>query len=183
MSSRRSFLKNGSKISLGFLGLESYLAMSMKGCELPTFDHELLVSKYGPLSADRSGVLKLPEGFTSKIVAQSGKKMTDGYTHPDKPDGMATFQGATNDEVIILRNHELMPNDNGPFGLNNRLAKKFPKDKFYDPGLNGYYCNGGVTTLVYNEATQSLDKSFLSLAGTLRNCAGGQYSLGVLDNL
>jgi secreted PhoX family phosphatase len=39
--------------------------------------------------------------------------------------------------------------------------------KLTKPGL------GGTTTLVYNEASGVVEKQFLSLAGTYRNCAGG----------
>ncbi len=173
MKSRREFLKNTSKVGLGFLGIETYLTLTAKGCSDPMFQHDLLFEKYGPLKNNGSGILNLPAGFSQKVIAQSGKKMGDGFLHPGKPDGMATYAGKNANEVIILRNHELMPGDQGAFGDGNRLRKKIDQSKFYDTGLNGYHCKGGVTTLVYDESAKKLTHSYLSLAGTLRNCAGG----------
>ena len=46
-------------------------------------------------------------------------------------------------------------------------------DKLYDAGSGELPCLGGTTTLVYDTQTQTLEKHFLSLAGTIRNCAGG----------
>ena len=47
---------------------------------------------YGPLrSADAHGI-KLPAGFTSQIIARSGRRVADtGYRWHDAPDGGATF--------------------------------------------------------------------------------------------
>jgi secreted PhoX family phosphatase len=42
----------------------------------------------------------------------------------------------------------------------------------YDYG-HGRPHAGGTTTIVYNPATVRVERQFLSLAGTLRNCAGG----------
>ena len=41
------------------------------------------------------------------------------------------------------------------------------------PGSGELPCLGGTTTLVYDTRTQTLEKHFLSLIGTIRNCAGG----------
>ena len=152
--------------------------MAMHGCETPTLEHGLLIQKYGPLSNDVNGILNLPEGFSFKTIARAGKKMDDGFFRPDKPDGMATFAGSHEDEVILLCNHELMPADLGPFGSNGRLLKNLPENKIYDLGKDGNLCNGGVTTMVYDEKEGKLTQSFLSLAGTLRNCAGGKTPWG-----
>ena len=46
-------------------------------------------------------------------------------------------------------------------------------DKIYDVGKGGMRCSGGTSTLVFDTKTQKLESHFLSLVGTIRNCAGG----------
>ena len=92
-----------------------------------------MISKYGPLKNDPDGKLNLPDGFSYKIIAKKGDIMSDGLTHPGKPDGMATFAGQDG-KVIIVRNHELMPEDFGPFGKDNELISQVSSENFYDYG-------------------------------------------------
>lgn len=100
--------------------------------------------------------------------------MSDGFLVPGKGDGMATFKGKNN-TTILIRNHENVSNDfkNGPFGKKNELLSKADKLKFYDFGNGKLPGLGGTTTLIYNHSTKKVEKEFLSLAGTIRNCAGG----------
>lgn len=179
MNSRRNFLRQSSVVSLGFLGLNAYLMSGLSSCAsyaTPTKGN-LVNSKYGKLRKDAKGILKLPEGFTYKIIAKRGTPMSDGFLHPDKPDGMATFVGQ-NGRVILIRNHELMPTNFCAFGKNYELIDKVDKNKMYDFRSGNLPCNGGTTTLVVNEDTLEVEKSWLSLCGTLRNCAGGPTPWG-----
>lgn len=167
--SRRHFIKQTGAISLGFLGLQLFVA----GCsnDLKPTDRNNKV-RIGKLLKDPKGILDLPKGFSYKIISCTGEPMSDGLITPDKPDGMGTFEGADG-RTIIVRNHETMLNNKSAFGENNELLSKIDSDKFYDFGKGITPCPGGTTTLIFNEDTQTVEKSWLSLTGTLRNCAGG----------
>lgn len=170
--SRLDFLKTATAFSLGFSGLQTVLAMSNN-----TINPLKTVNKYGPLLRDPEGILDLPMGFSYKVISKVGDRMTDGFIVPGRPDGMAAFSGGEN-KVIVIRNHELSEGETGsrsPFGEGYELVSKLPKEKMYDAGVgdDGVPADGGTTTLVYNTVTQEVETEYLSLAGTLRNCAGG----------
>lgn len=131
-------------------------------------------SGYGPLVKDPEGILNLPEGFRYRIISRKGDKMDDGLLLPGAPDGMAAFRGSKGN-VIVVRNHELSPDrlENGAFGTSNELLGTVPSEKFYDAGKRTLPGLGGTSTFVYNPKTGQIEKQFLSLAGTARNCAGG----------
>src|SRR5699024_3785209 len=76
---------------------------------------------------------------------------------------------------ILIRNHEVNPAKGGAesaFGEHFELANKLDPEEFYDPGRNNPG-QGGTTTVVYDTESQQVVREFLSLSGTLRNCAGG----------
>jgi hypothetical protein len=101
--------------------------------------------------------------------------MDDGLLVPGDHDGMAAFAGP-NGKTILVRNHELfVPETNkSPFGADRRLLDKVPPERVYDLGhATNALCIGGTTTLVYDTKLQQLNRHFLSLAGTVNNCAGG----------
>ncbi|TAE50073.1 MAG: DUF839 domain-containing protein [Bacteroidetes bacterium] len=168
--SRREFIRLSALVSLGFTGLQAFagnLATPPRA--------KRMVKGYGPLTHDRDGILNLPRNFSYKIISRAGERMSDGLRVPGRPDGMATFRGQ-NGKTLILRNHELDVDmrDKSPFGMRHEYLTRSMKAQLYDAGpLNGEPCPGGCTTLVFDTATQRVEEEFLSLAGTLRNCAGG----------
>ena len=166
-------------VSLGFVGLQTFLATTLDSCSeyyKPTRGN-LLNDRYGKLKKDPAGILNLPEGFSYKIIARRGQPMSDGLVHPDKPDGMATFAGK-NGKIILIRNHELMPTNFSAFGKEYELLEKADPQLMYDMRRGNLPCTGGTTTLIINESTLEVEKSWLSLGGTLRNCAGGPTPWG-----
>lgn len=162
---RRTFVTQTALVSLGFLALSR--------CNLKSSKTSNAAASV-PLKTDPQGYLDLPEGFSYKIISKQGDEMTDGFRVPGRPDGMGAFVGP-DQKVILIRNHENSPSplSDSPFGDQNQWIEKVDKNKLYDAGKLSKPGLGGTTTLVYDEASGIVEKQFLSLAGTYRNCAGG----------
>jgi secreted PhoX family phosphatase len=166
--SRRKFIQSSGIATLGFMGLYQFVnPLSAK----PALNN---TAGYGPLVKDPKGILNLPKGFTYKIISQRGDQMADGLLLPGLADGMGAFQGK-NGRAIVVRNHENGPEalEQSGFGPNNELLSKLDSKHFYDYGKGKLPALGGTSTFIYNENTGELERQFMSLAGTIRNCAGG----------
>ena len=156
-------------VSVGFMGLKYF-----SGASALAASSSLLYDQYGPLLEDPKGIFNLPKGFSYKIISRSGELMDDGFLSPGRNDAMAAFS-SKNGKVLVIRNHELSSDDpeNGPFGIDNAMLQKLPDSAIYDRGYNKNPSLGGTTTFLFNEDTQEVEYEYLSLAGTIRNCAGG----------
>lgn len=131
------------------------------------------------LIPDPNELLDLPKGFTYTKHSIVGEVMSDGLTVPASHDGMACFAiDGDPERCVLVRNHELDPyeKDMGPYAKvkasPEQIAKSYALDR------DGQPMPGGTTTLVFNLKTQTVEKSFLSLSGTLRNCSGGATPWG-----
>lgn len=174
---RRDFIKTTGFIGLGFMGLKLYACGGGPQATDSVSIPEAL--DYGPLVPDPAGLIDLPDRFSYKVISTQGEAMDDGLVVPGKPDGMATFPGEDG-RVIVIRNHEVVATDKdlGAFGSENANLDAIPKEDFYEYGSGEFPGLGGTTTFVYNEKTMEIEKEFLSLAGTYRNCAGGPMPWG-----
>jgi secreted PhoX family phosphatase len=146
-------------------------------------------------------LLKLPDGFRYWSYSWTGDEMSDGVRCPNLHDGMAVVddwrssdnEPTANDDddnslrqepqgfgdswgdrgkddyrprsskVVLVRNHEGGP---GPAYVAGR------PDITYVP-TGGPTGNGGTTNLVFDTKRGKWLASWSSLAGTIRNCAGG----------
>jgi secreted PhoX family phosphatase len=163
---RRTFLRRGaSTAGAGILSagaMERLVARQAKARSAPSSGRA--EEGYGPLrpAADQDGreILALPAGFSYVTFGAIGDRMSDGRRTPLALDGMAAFAGP-NGCVRLIRNHE----DRNAPGEGSVVAERSQQ---YDP-----QAGGGTTTLDYDPRTRTLVRDFVSLAGTIVNCAGG----------
>lgn len=157
---RRCFLKTTSA---------AFTAVLASGCvgKKQGIAHSHLALPYGPLLPDPNGLLDLPAGFSYRILSSLGDQMDDGGTVPDHADGMGCFE-MPNGQLALVRNHELNPGQSA----GTQLVTGYGRD------ADGTILPGGTTTILLNPETLAVERQFRSLAGTLRNCAGGTTPWG-----
>lgn len=159
--SRRDFAK-----ALGGLSLAAITARAMAAGPVAAVNQ---VEGYGPLIPDPARLLDLPKGFSYRVISRVGNIMDDGLPVPDAADGMGAF-GLPDGRVALVRNHELRPNATRPDGE----AIKAMGDAFRTYDMDkGEPLPGGTSTLIYNPTTGAVEAEYMSLLGTIRNCAGG----------
>jgi len=182
--SRRHLLQRGIALSAGFAGLSSLMTGAARGtlgtARLSQVASGAVGVGYGPLIKDPVGIFDLPAGFTYTVISRRGDKMSDGLYVPGQPDAMAAFPGPRDNTVVIVRNHELRPDANtwSAFGKDLELLDKVEPARIYDRGSGKVPACGGTTNIVYNTKDKRVEREFLSLAGTINNCAGGATPWG-----
>ncbi len=161
MLTRRSFQR-------GLVGA-AFAGFALQGCREELAAKTLNAKGYGKLTSDGKSLLDLPKGFSYRVISQFGDAMSDGYTVPNNADGMGSFD-LGGGMVSLVRNHESRVSDldNDPWaasGTGPALA--------FDRTSAGTALPGGTTTMIFNMKTGRVDSQYRSLAGTIRNCAGG----------
>ncbi len=160
MVTRRQF--NIGAVALAFSGLAGS-ALGKPIAKMKTSEG------YGSLVPDPAKILDLPKGFEYQVISKLGDTMSDGLEVPDRADGMGCFAYADN-KVALVRNHELHPHhlDKQP-----KSIQQHKTDLAYDHYNDGIALPGGTSNIIYNLKTRKVEKQFISLTGTIRNCAGG----------
>lgn len=121
---------------------------------------------YGPLQLvddETTGLplIALPEGFRYKTFGWTNDPMDDGNPTPGSHDGMAVV-ATHGSQIVMVRNHE------------RRTGALFSPE----PAIYDHSTGGGTTNLVFDVARGEWRKSWGSLSGTVRNCAGGPTPWG-----
>ncbi|MAK62721.1 MAG: phosphatase [Ponticaulis sp.] len=169
-ASRRAFFRTAMS-----LGVATGAYPLLGGCA--TTDAE--AQARNQIVPDPERLLDLPPGFTYSVHSRAGDVMDDGLLVPISHDGMACFpvEGDA-DRCVLVRNHELDWDEigEGPYAAKSALPDM---DKVYDiEPASGEPQPGGTTTLLFNLKDRRVERSHLSLSGTIRNCAGGMTPRG-----
>jgi len=161
--SRRSFIAYSAGLAgtavAGFATLQALVQRGVRGVE------HLIAGvgegAYGPLEP-AGPELALPAGFEYHRFSVTGTPMSDGRPTPAAHDGMAAFP-LPNGNIRLIRNHELDVGEGA-----TPLATPA-----YDPRAGG-----GTTSIELDAATLAVVREYVSLSGTVRNCAGGPTPWG-----
>lgn len=155
---RRTFLRRGAMGAGAYwaLSLAPFMARRAYGAAIP--------SPYGSISPkldETTGLplIKLPDGFRYMSFSWTGDVMADDVRCPNLHDGMGVIDAQGNSgHLILVRNHE--GGGGGPY-----VPK--PSITYANDGA------GGTTNLIFDARNGRWLKDWSSLAGTIRNCAGG----------
>jgi hypothetical protein len=162
---RRSFLGRGALAGAGLFTAAQTL--SARGALAAP---RQAASPYGPVAPVRDKstgrkIIALPKGFSYVTFGYIGATMADGSRTPLALDGMAAFPHPTDPSLVrLIRNHE----DRNAKGQGSNKPTPDQVASVYDP-----QAGGGTSTLDFDPRSGRLVRDFVSLKGTIVNCAGG----------
>lgn len=156
---RRTFLRRGA-MGAGALWAVSLGEFMTRG----TLEATAMASPYGPISPkvdETTGLrlLQLPDGFRYMSYSWTGDPLRGGVPCPNMHDGMAVVDEVGNSgKLILVRNHE------GGVGTPylSRQSITYAGDGA-----------GGTTNLRFDTKKGQWEDAWPTLAGSVRNCAGG----------
>jgi uncharacterized protein len=152
MLSRRAFIQSGLVAGASLAYGPAFWRDALSASADPA---RLGDGPYGPLGPPDANGIRLPEGFSSRVIAQAGQSVDGtGYAWPIFPDGGATFPTGDGGWILVV-NSELPPDAELPF----------------QPG------NGGASAIRFR-SDGSIDSAYRILEGTSTNCAGGKTPWG-----
>ena len=155
---RRTFISLSTLMP--FFGLSNLISCFSKDSKNSIFNQKL--------TKDPKSIIDLHTSLKYQIISEKGLQMSDGFKVPGLADGMGSF--LVNDKIILVRNHEIVPKHGmhlGPF-QNVKEQIGLLGSKHYDENAIG-----GTTNIVLDKNSKKVLKEYLSLSGTMQNCAGG----------
>jgi hypothetical protein len=159
---RRLFMRRGA-MGVGALWMFSLQELSARA-GVPGQVAVAGMSPYGPIGPRKDGttgldLLMLPDGFRYWSYSWTGDVMSDGVACPDLHDGMAVVGPWPTDPG----------EDEGDVGTPYLTGK--PRMTYAPSGVRTG--SGGTSNLVFDSKHGRWMSAWSSLAGTIRNCAGG----------
>lgn len=167
---RRSFINDVALFTGGLAVAGGSLARRSEAFGAGSPTHANRAAGYGPLvptATKNTGetYLELPKGFDYNVIGKVRTPMSDGRPTPAAHDGMWAFKVGR--ELRLVRNHEVsggkIPRPGMAIGVANHYDDAAP---------------GGTTTLIVDAKMRTIVRDFVSLSGTLINCAGGPTPWG-----
>ena len=157
---RRTFLRRGA------MGAGAVWALSLgEFMSRSTLHATPVASPYGPIGPkldETTGLplLQLPDGFRYLSYSWTGDRLRGGVICPNLHDGMAVVDEiGSSGKLILVRNHE---GDVADAPYIERREITYLNDGF-----------GGTTNLIFDTKKERWEAAWATLAGTVRNCAGG----------
>ena len=182
---RRTFLRRGGMGAgaMWALSLQPFMARQASGASL-------VPSPYGPIAPaiDRTTglpLLQLPKGFKYSSFSWAGDTMADGVACPGLHDGMAVvdeLNGREDDDRHGRGNDDWWKDDDDHDG--GRRSGRLVIVRNHEEAIGTPYLNrpsityrqdgaGGTTNIIFDAKRGRWFKAWSTLAGTVRNCAGG----------